>query len=641
MPKSMTRRSLPGLLASLLGLLAACSAGAPEAAPTAVTPAEPALCKPPAPLPSSGHFVDVTAEVGLGEVLGGRVTSVDLDGDGLPDLVLHGFGVKREGLVKVYMNRGGKFADATGASGLLDSREASGSGRLAHLTVLGDVDNDGDLDAFEGTYLDGKEEPAARNDRSEIRLNDGKGHFTFAERSDVQGARYPTTAAAFVDVDRDGLLDVFVGTFYASGVQGGGNRLYAGFGDGFFADVSRERGVLRDSLSAGSEDERKAFLAGMTRRAAYGVSACDIDDDGDMDLMVSAYGRQYNELWRNENGKFTETGRDTPFASDGSVDYRDNEFYRCYCQANPGKCPAEVKSPRVSCQNFSWTPDFDDQPARNGGNTFSTVCADIDDDGDMDALHAEIKHWHIGESSDATQLLRNDGKGAFSRVPNEQSGLARKHVISDWNEGDITAGFFDYDNDGKKDIFIGSSDYPETWGLLFHQEPGGTFRELARDVGLSHYHAVGFTAVDIDGDGDLDLVVATSVARCSGDKLCPEKPVIKVYRNQVGHTRNSVKIKLRGGGAGRSNGAGIGARVSVTAAGKTQVQEVSGGYGHFGLQLDTVLTFGLGDACAIDKVTVRWPDARGTVQTWTKIRPNTLSELTEGSDEVKVQPFRK
>src|SRR5205823_5489000 len=103
-------------------------------------------CKTPAPLPASGWFTDITADSGLGDVQAIRVSAADLDGDGLPDLVIHWTGSARDSLDKpmkrVFMNRGGRFEETTAQSGLMDSRDGPGTGRMSHLTIFADVDND-------------------------------------------------------------------------------------------------------------------------------------------------------------------------------------------------------------------------------------------------------------------------------------------------------------------------------------------------------------------------------------------------------------------------------------------------------------------------------------------------------------------
>jgi hypothetical protein len=629
-------------LGSLVALVAAVSSAScsskssdgPAPAPEDVPP-EP-KCKTPAPLPPSGWFTDVTAEVGLGDVQAIRVSAADLDGDGLPDLVFHWTGSARDSIAtpmkRVFMNRGGRFEETTAQSGLMDSRDGPGTGRMSHLTVFADVDNDGDLDLFDGTYSDENSDPtSSQKDHSEIFLNDGKGHFTLADRSAPSMKVLPTSGASFTDFDRDGDIDLFVGTWYDSS-EGAGEYLYKGQGEGSFLDVSATSKVLRPLPS----DVDAATLAGTNRKPSYGVTACDADDDGDPDLIVSSYGRSYNELWRNDDGVFTEVAQGTPFAADDDMNYKpDNEFYHCWCSKNAGKCSAEESQPKIDCAQYSWTPGFDDQPARNAGNTFTTACADLDNDGDMDFIHADIKHWHIGDSADPSQIVRNDGAMHFTRIANDQSGLVQTHTASDWNEGNMDVAAFDFDGDGRKDIFLASSDYPDTWGILYQQDASGAFHDVTDVAGVKQYHAHGFAAVDIDGDGDLDLVVSMSPARCAGDAKCGAKQTIKVFRNDIGNTRNFVQLRLHGKGEGFANAAAIGAKVTVISGGVRQVQEVSGGYGHFGSQHDTILTYGLGPTCGIDAIEVRWPNGQKTIQRWNAVVPNHLVDLFEGQDKPK------
>ena len=576
------------------------------------------------------------------DVFGNHIEALDLDGDGYPDLLVHTGGSARNDLTKpknqqgwrVLMNRpkdgGGRhFVETTTESGYgavrPDAAPANGMLRSAQLAIGADVDNDGDLDLFSGTYVDPTHPETDSTDRNEIVLNDGKGNFQLAKKSDPQvvpGAISPTSSASFVDADRDGIIDVWVGFWYKSygasnlGVQA---RLFKGKGDGTFVDATKGSGL---------ETQNGFYDTGKNHRPAYGVTACDLDDDGRPELLLSAYGRQWNLLYQNATDPgssfvFNEIGQASGYAGDDDVDYTDNEFYKCYCKTS-GACTAGA--PRVDCSTAGWDPVNDPKPWRNNGNTFTTVCGDITGDGLADLYSAEIKHWHIGNSADESELIVNEGATDsapihFKRPDRTAMGLDVPHLGSDWNEGGIMAASADLDLDGREDVILAASDYPGNFSEVYHQKDDGTFEQIGEAIGLHHGCPVGLAIADFDRDGDLDVVVGSSTARdCA--KLWPRGNEVHFYENALNDgasKRGFLQVKLAGKGAGKSNAAGIGARVKVAIGGKVITKELQGGYGHFGMQHDTILTFGLGAACAPDELEVRWPDGPATKVRYTGV----------------------
>jgi enediyne biosynthesis protein E4 len=581
----------------------------------------PLVCKTPGPTPAA-WFTDATAEFGLTPAaLGTSIRAADLDGDGFPDVISAiGHLAHRETAAMrmrfVLMNRPDPadparriLVDTTAESGLLATRDGAG-GRGFSNANLGDLDNDGDLDVIACPGV----ADANTVDPCVAFLNDGSGHFQLGPVSQLEGEVFQSASGAFVDLDRDGLLDFWPAAF---GTQ---PYVFRGGGDGHFTDIAPAAGLpTRDGPAATHESYRRTF----------GVTACDIDDDGDADVLLADYGREANQLWRNDGGlTFTNVALERGVAFDDRMDYTDDLSYQCYCKSLPGTCPATVPVPADCSFTRGWFPGQSDQPWRLGGNDFSIACGDLDDDGDLDLMTATIRHGDVGSASDPSELLYNPGDGGrFVRPGNVATGIDRPHTGIGWNEGDMMPVLADLDLDGRKDLYLTSSDYPGNHGWLWHGKPDGTFEDVTVASGGGHKQIHGVALVDLDGDGDLDLIAGTSTAR----GVAPSNALF-VYRNTVGQDANWTQLRLVGGPG--SNRSAIGARVRVTAGGRTQTQEVSGGYGHNSLQNDLVLTFGLGSACAIERIEVRWPDAAGTVTRYDNPRANYRLEIRQAEPDV-------
>ncbi|HTJ84523.1 MAG TPA: CRTAC1 family protein [Polyangiaceae bacterium] len=592
-------------------------------------------------------FADKTEAWGLVGIAGGRVMSGDVDGDGYPDVFVHSFTPnvreqKGSGTHYLYLLKnepkdgGGRhFVDRTYESGFAAPADGSTTElKSSQLAVLGDVDNDGDLDVFSGTYSDvpAADPPTPADlDRSEIYLNDGTGKFALVPESGVE-FKTPrrTSSATFVDVDNSGTLDLFVGVHYTASGTLQAPALYLGNGDGTFADVTTAWGVNAQ------------------KRATFGVASCDVDDDGVRDLMMASYARGPNVLYqmKAESGPpYVDVGVSSTMAYDDDQAYQDNQNFLCWCTVH-GTDPAcaGAADPLVQCPtpaDSAWSMVSETKPERLGGNTFTLLCSDITGDGKMDLYEADIAHWWAGESSDKSNLLvgAHDETGIhFERTDRAASGLEVPHVGVDWNEGGIVAAAADLDGDARQDIILGTSDYPDQFSWIYHQKDDGTFEELGDKIGLHHPCAVGVTVADFDRDGDLDVVVASGTARDCAEIWSTNE--IHLYENGASDgDKGWLAIRLHGSGAGASNTAGIGAKVEVEAGGVTQTQQMTGGYGHFGLANDSVLFFPLGDCTRASKITVTWPDGTRSQSKLSEVEGGRLIEIRQGEkDPVEVLP---
>jgi hypothetical protein len=531
----------------------------------------------PAPL-----FEDVTGAAGLARIESARVAFADLNGDGLPDVLVGG--------TKLLLNENGRrFADCH------SERILAPPGRPApNVVQVGDVNNDGRLDLFLGRFIEPERDGYADDGlRSEVWLGDGRGGFALVPNSGVGEPPEATITACFVDYDRDGNLDLFVGNsyvVYGRGYEACPDRLFRGRGDGTFEDVTAAAGLLGVS-AIGQAD---------SRRPTYGVTHTDWNNDGWQDLLVCSYGRQWNRLWRNNGDRtFTDVAAETGF---------DGDAERC------GTYPPELER----------TPE---PPFRANGNTFDCAVADFNNDGNMDCFLAEIAHWWAGPSSDRSMLLVNLGPAQDYRFRRAPEMIERPHASERWNEGDMHAGWLDVDNDGLLDLLIASSDYPDKQILrLYRQRPDGQFDDWTDRLGFRWRNASQISLADFDRDGATDILVATNDRRLTEEQRSTHSLSIGLFRNVAAARAGNRFLSIR------LEGQAVGARVAVVTGEQRQIREVYGGLGHAGHRDDAECRFGVGRAESADLVEVRWPDAAGTVQSFKNVATSRFYRLSRGGE---------
>ena len=511
------------------------------------------------------HVAGISPQMYEPETLGAGCAFLDYDNDGWMDIYLVNSGPcdfykpakpLRNALYR--NNRDGTFTDVTEKAGVAGNAYGMG-------VAVGDFDRDGMPDIYLTQYP-----------RSILYHNNGDGTFTdVTEKAGVAAPGWATSAVWF-DYDNDGHLDLFVCRFadwdksknVFCGNKLTGERwyckpnvykpmqswLYHNNGDGTFTDVSRESGIAKSPAKA------------------WGVVACDVNNDGMMDLFVSN-DTVANSLFMNRGkGKFEDVGLLS------GVGY--NSFGR----------------------------------ARSG---MGVDAADYDQDGWMDLFVSNVDH-------EMFSLYRNNKDETFSDLAPSGSIGTRTMLMSGWG-----VKFFDYDNDGELDLLLcnGHPDidvekhmqnvgYREP--MLLFRNTGRAFQDISKQSGAIFSKPIagrGMALADFDNDGSVDVLVGVNDAA----------PIL--LRNNVGKQNHWLGLRLIGK---KSNIDAIGAVVTYQAADlKRHLFKVGGG--SYLSSHDPRMVLGIGARTKIDWLEVKWPQPSGKVERFADLPIDRYITIVEGA----------
>lgn len=502
-----------------------------------------------------------------------------------------------------------QFTDVTKAAGISFIHNSGRAGKRWLPETMGsgcafiDADGDGWPDIV---FVNSKDwTPRGRRSVQALYRNNRNGTFTNVTAGSGIDVEMYGMGVAFADYDNDGRDDLYITALE-------GDRLFHNEGNFKFRDVTAQSGIANRGFpsSAAFVDYDKdgradLFVANYVQWTAKGDVFCSLDGSAKSYCTPESYKGLANKLYRNlGGGKFEDV------------------------TAKAGLSDPSSKSLGVAVLDFNGDghPDLfvanDTQPNKlyrnNRNGTFTDVAMQagvaFSEDGvargamGVDAMDYDGSgrlHLLVGNfSNQMLGLYHNEGNGLFvDEAP--RSAVGKSSLLS------LAFGvfFFDYDLDGRPDIFAANGHIDEDIGrvqpkiqfrqppLLFRNEGQGKFSDVSKQTGAALMQALvarGAAYADFDRDGDLDLLIGNN-----------HGPAV-LYRNDGGNKNNYLSVRLRG------KASALGAVVRVTSASGRQWQTVHSGSSYCS-QSDLALVFGLGQQATAAKVEIEWPSGKKQV----------------------------
>ena len=516
---------------------------------------------------------------------GGGVATGDINNDGLPDIY---FTANSNGNNKLYLNKGNfEFEDITEKAGV------KGTSDWCTGVTMADVNGDGFLDIYVSA-VSGKYGLEGHN---QLFINNGNN--TFSEKSNQYGLDFSgfTTQTAFFDFDHDGDLDCYVLNQShqpnANIVDTSNRRKYDPLtGDRFyrndlnttgkFTDISKQAGIYQSNLGYG-----------------LGIAVGDVNNDGWDDIYI---GNDFHEndyyYINNGNGTFTESG---------------DKHFRHYSRFSMGNDIADYNNDgQLDVVTVDMLPG-DEKTVKTYGS---------DENLDIYKLKLERNGFQYQYSKNCLQKNNGDGS-SFSEV-----GLISGISATDWSWSPL---FADFDNDGKKDLFISSGivkrpvdlDYvrfvsdlkmkgmdrtdkydegaiqamPDgaSHPFLFRSQDDYSFKDMSSEWGTGEMKGYfnGASYADLDNDGKLDMVVS-----------CLNAPALILKNNS--DKKNYLTLSFKGED---SNKNGVGAKAYLFTKNGIQYEQLMLARG-FQSSSEVKLHFGLDSIFMVDSLLIVWPNQK-------------------------------